>query len=137
MNANMMDVTKSITRLESLARFKAMRLERGESAEVFGAFEGVSGSTVHRWENPDSSSSPSAREILHICMRCDISPTWLLFGAGAKHLSDVSNMASDAESANGDTAIANRMAVDLERLENAIERIELSPILRQDSQRAR
>jgi transcriptional regulator with XRE-family HTH domain len=126
----MMNVKKSITRLESLARFKAMRLERGESAEAFGAFEGVSGSTVHRWENPDNNSSPSAREILHICLRCEISPTWLFFGVGSKRLSDVSSMVSDAESAA--IAIANRiaaMAVSLERLENSIEKIELCPIL--------
>jgi DNA-binding transcriptional regulator YiaG len=56
-----MDVKKSITRLECLARFKAIRLERGESAKAFGAFEDVSGSTVHRWESPDSNSNPGAR----------------------------------------------------------------------------
>lgn len=118
----------SITRLESLARFKAMRLERGESAEVFGSYEGVSGSTVNRWENPDSDSSPSSRTLLHICTRCDISPTWLLFGLGVKYLSDVRGVIQDAENANDRAAMAKRItdaAVSLERLEAAIERIEL------------
>ena len=119
---------KSLTRLEAVTRFKTARLERNESADQFGALVGVSGSTVHRWENPDSDSNPDSRKLLQICMQCDISPTWLLFGLGVKRLSDVPGLVQDAEQAKDRSRIEKRIAaaaVNLEKLELAIERIKL------------
>ena len=126
--ARMSSMKKSLTRLEAVARFKAMRLERKESADQFGALVGVSGSTVHRWENPDSDSNPDSRKLLQICMRCDISPTWLLFGLGVNRLSDIPGLVQDVEQAKDRKGMAKRIAdaaAALEKLELAIKRIEL------------
>lgn len=123
-----MSIERSLVGLEALARFKAMRLERGESADEFGAFVSVSGSTVHRWENPRSDSNPSSRVLIQICLRCDISPTWLLFGVGVKRLSDVPRAVQGVDNVHDADAMASRIAsaaASLERLEEAIEKVEL------------
>jgi len=80
----------SIGRLDIISRTRDMRLKVAkETADEFGSHLGVSGSTIHRWENPAERAHPSSRHFFLMCQRLDISANWVLFNIGPKVLSEI------------------------------------------------
>lgn len=76
-------------RIAAINRFRQVRRGLRETAATFGARLKVTASTVHRWESPADPAAPSARHLMALCAQCDLSPSWLLFDAGPKKLSDL------------------------------------------------
>jgi transcriptional regulator with XRE-family HTH domain len=136
---NMARKEVSIVVMEALSRFKAIRLERSESAAVFGAFVGVSASTVHRWENPNDNSNATSNQLAEICHRCDISPSWLLFGMGVKELSEINIETQQAAAARDGARLVERIAsaaVSLEKIENSIAKLALKAAAEKEAKRS-
>jgi transcriptional regulator with XRE-family HTH domain len=59
-------------------RIAELRQSQGLSQEAFGATVGASQATVSRWEDPQSSSTPSALELARLAERFAVSLAWLV-----------------------------------------------------------
>lgn len=59
-------------------RIAELRHERNLSQEAFGAAVGASQATVSRWEDPRSTSTPSALELTGLAERYGVSVAWLV-----------------------------------------------------------
>jgi len=76
------EVTGMISRSHEVMR------DRGLTQQDIADIMGVSRQTVARWLSSESHGAP-ARLFLGYCATLDISPTWLAFGVGPKHLSQI------------------------------------------------
>jgi len=124
------DIFNSPQRFRVIARAKRLRKERNESMEDWGRYLDVASSTVHRWESPERQENPSARQLMQICLRCDISPTWLLFGLGKKHMTDILKYRKNHNDLAAGLNLTNRLDLaceQIERLYHTIESIRLKP----------
>ena len=112
-------------------RLKRLRSSLGLTAAAFGEPLGKSASTIHRWESPSASVHPSVSDLYLLCSQYDISPTYLLFGFGQTHLSEIRDSVARAQlvdtfSALRDSAelIANRLSVANEVLDMMKKKVE-------------
>lgn len=59
-------------------RIAELRQGQGLSQEAFGATVGASQATVSRWEDPDSTSTPSALELVGLAAHFSVTLAWLV-----------------------------------------------------------
>jgi transcriptional regulator with XRE-family HTH domain len=59
-------------------RLAELRQQHGLSQEAFGAIAGASQATVSRWEDPETSSTPSAVELALLSDRLGVAVAWLI-----------------------------------------------------------
>lgn len=57
-----------------------------KNIENFARKSGIAPRQASQWRNPDQVNWPSAKTLIQICWRLNVSPTWLLFGIGPETL---------------------------------------------------